>query len=496
MTIRTVEQYLQSLRDNRVVYCKGERVKDVTTHPIVKHGLRGPVGDFTVSLDPRYKDLITTKDDKGEPISFYFKPPLNVDDLMRRREITQTVMRMNGGGAKFAGIDALHAVTAASRRMDADMGTSYAKRVEAFRDLCFKTDPAVCNAMTDVKGDRSLRPSKQQQHKDYYVRIVDETKNGIVVRGAKAHISVAPYSNEMLVLPGRNMTEDDKDYAVAFAIPPNTKGISMIMPSPELIEEGGFLEHPFYSWFLANDCIVIFDDVFVPNERVFMKREYLYAGAFTYMFANFHRLTADSYKPIECETLVGAAYLMAEYNGLLKASHIIEKLAWLMWYAETITGLGLASVQNCIYDKVAQMAYPNPMFSNAAKFFFADNYHQALKHVQDIGGGILVTCPSSEDFLSPQTHDFLEKYLGGKAGIPTENRIKIIKLIRDLSGPFHMVTTIHAEGSLLAQKNSFYALGEWERYKTAAKKYAGIPMEEEEMHPSYRGLPDYRHLEI
>lgn len=496
MTIRTVEQYKQSLRDNRVVYFKGKRVKDVTEHPYVKRGLKGPIGDFSASLDPRFSDLITTKDEKGEPISFYFKPPQNVDDLMRRRKITQTVMRMNGGGVKFAGIDALHAVTAASRRMDADMGTSYAKRVEAFRDYCFKTDPAVCNAMTDVKGDRSVRPSMQQPHQDYYLRIVDETKNGIVVRGAKAHISLAPYANEMLVLPCRNMTAEDKDYAVAFAIPPNTKGISMIMPAPELGEVDNFFEFPFTSWYVPSDVIVVFDDVFVPNERIFMKGEYLYAGAFTYMFANFHRLTADSYKPIEAETLVGAAALMAEYNGLERIPHIREKLAWLMWYAETIDGLGLASVQNCIYDQIAKMAYPNPMYSNAAKFFFADNYHQALKLVQDIGGGILVTCPSSEDFLNPETHDVLEKYLGGKAGIPTEHRIRMIKLIKDLSGAFHSVTTIHAEGSLSAQKGSFYALGEWERYKTAARRYAGIPMEEQDMHPVYRGLPDYRYIDV
>ena len=167
-------------------------------------------------------------------------------------------------------------------------------------------------------------------------------------------------------------------------------------------------------------------------------------------------------------------------------------------YCEKIkrAGYKFAIAQNCVIDPETGFAYPNILYSNVAKFFFAENYHQATKLVQDIAGGIVVTCPSREDFLNPETRDVLEKYLGGKAGIPTEDRIRAIKLVRELGSAFHAVSTLHAEGSLSAQKLSFYALGEWDRYKTAAKRFAGIPMKEEETHPLYRGLPNMRYLGI
>lgn len=492
MALKTVEQYKQSLKDGRVVYWKGQRIEDVTEHHYIKRGMGPCLNEYIMSQDPRYTDLLCDRDEKGELFSFVFKPARSVEDLLRRRKITQTLFRAGGGSARFTGIDALHAMTAASYRMDEAMGTSYSRQVEAFRDYCLKTDPTVVVAMTDPKGDRSLRPSKQQQHQDYYLRIVNQTKDGIVVRGAKAHISFAPFANEVLVMPCRNMpTEADKDYAVAFAIPVNTKGVSLIFPAPEPAEEDNPFDFPLSSAFASSDAIVVFDDVFIPIERVFMKGEWQYSGNFTYMFGNFHRLSADAYKAVELEILVGVAALMAEYNGLERASHILEKLSWLMWYAESTDGLGLAAAQNCLFDPSSGMAYPNPMLSNAAKFFFAENYHQAIKLVQDIAGGIVVTCPSREDFLNPETRDVLEKYLGGKAGVPTEDRIRAIKLVRELGSTFHAVSTLHAEGSLFAQKLSFYALGEWNRYKTAAKRAAGIPLKEEETHPLYQGLPNF-----
>jgi len=490
MAIRTPQQYIESLRDGRVVYCLGERIEDVTQHPILRICVNWMAMDYILQQDPRYQDLVTEKNEEGELVSFVFMAQRSVDDLLRLREIVKLWARVCYGkpsGAKFVGKDGLNAVTVVARRVDKQFGTNYADRVEAYRKYLQKTDASIALGMTDVKGDRSLRPSKQQPHQDYYVRIVKELSDGIVVRGAKAHISEAPLSNEILVLPCRAMREDDKDYAVSFAVPANAKGLTLISAEPE-VKEPNFFDHPISASVYLNDAMVIFDDVFIPKERVFLKGEWPFAGDIAYMFGNFHRLSAETYKAVELELVAGAAALMAEYNGVEKVSHIQDKLTWLVLYAEATEIMGRAACEHCVSEPDSDLVYPNPIHANIAKFFFADNWHQATKHIQDIAGGIVATAPSAKDYFNPELHEAIDKYLGGKAGVPTEHRLRLIKLIRDLTSAYEDVLTLHAEGSLAAQKLSIYTLADFKRYKAAAKRAARIKDGTE--HPLYN-LPEF-----
>jgi 4-hydroxybutyryl-CoA dehydratase/vinylacetyl-CoA-Delta-isomerase len=207
------------------------------------------------------------------------------------------------------------------------------------------------------------------------------------------------------------------------------------------------------------------------------------------MFANFHRLSAETYKDAELEIVTGAAALMAEYNGVAKADHIRDKLTWLVMFTEAIEIMGRAACEHCVSEVDSDLVYPNPMYANICKFYFADNWHEATKYLQDIAGGIVATCPSSKDYFNPETHDLLDKYLGGKAGIPTEHRIRLVKLIRDLTSCYEDVLTIHAEGSLAAQKLSIYMLADFERYKAAAKRAARI--EDGTKHHIFQFLPEF-----
>ena len=492
MAIRTAQQYVESLRDDRVVYFMGQRIKDVTQHPILRICANWMAMDYFLQQDPNYQGLVTEKNEDGELVAFVFMPQRSAGDLLRLREIVKLWARVCYGkppGAKFVGKDGLNAVTVVTQRIDRQFGTNYAERVEEYRKYLEKTDAAIVEAMTDVKGDRSLRPSQQKTHKDYYVRIVEERNDGIVVRGAKAHISGAPLSNEIIVLPTRAMREEDKDYAVSFAVPANAKGLTLISAEPEMKDAGNFFDYPIGASLYLNDAMVIFDDVFVPNERVFMKGEWPFAGQVAYMFGNFHRLSAETYKAVELELVTGAAALMAEYNGLERASHIQDKLTWLVLYTEATEVLGRAACEHCVSEPDSDLVYPNPMYANIAKFFFADNWHQATKYIQDIAGGIVATVPSAEDFMNPETHDMIDKYLGGKDGIPTEHRIRLIKLIRDLTSSYEDVLTIHAEGSLAAQKLSIYTLADFERYKAAAKRAARI--KDGTKHPIFSPLPEF-----
>jgi 4-hydroxybutyryl-CoA dehydratase/vinylacetyl-CoA-Delta-isomerase len=491
MAIRTPEQYLRSLNDGREIWFQGERARDLSQHPHIRTCAEIGAMDYALCQDPRYQDLLLEKDKDGEPYHFVFKPAESAKDLLRRREIIQLTARTcfgMPGGTKFTGIDGLNAITSVSRRMDRELGTSYGPRVEAYRQHLKKIDAAVAVAVTDVKGDRSLHPSKQKQHRDFYLRLVDERRDGIVVRGAKVHISWAPIVNEVIVVPCRAMREYDREYAVAFAVPPDTKGLKFIMSQPEVDDENDF-DSPLSAHIYTGEALVVFDDVFIPVDRVFLKGEWKYAANFAYMFANFHRVSADAYKFTENEILVGAAALMAEYNGLEKVPHIQDKLSWLAWYTETTEAIGRAACQDCVMDAESGLVYPNPVYSNAAKFFFADNYHQALKHLVDIAGGIVATVPPGKDFFNPQTRPYVEKYLAGKDGIPTEHRIRAIKLTRDLASMWIQLNTLHGEGSLAAQRMSIFNTADFSRYKAAAKRVAGI--DDGQQHPIFGKLPHF-----
>ncbi len=477
MALKTPQQYLETLNDGRLVYCDGKRIDDVTKHPILKITNDWVAMDYVMSNDPRYQDLLTDIDADGDRVAFALQPQRTREDLLRLREVVKLWARATFGkppGAKFVAKDGLNAITVVSRRVDKKYGTNYAANVEAYRKYLQKNDLAFAMGLTDVKGDRNLSPSQQVQHKDFYVRIVEERSDGIIVSGAKTHISQVAACNEVLVAPCHAMRQEDKAYAVAFAIPVNTKGITMISAEPEVAEGYDLFDHPIAGSVYINDALIVFENVFIPNDRIFLSGEWEFAGQIAYMFANFHRLSAETYKAVELELVTGAAVLMAEYNGIEKKAHIREKLTWLTMYTEMIEIIGKAAVEHCIKEEDSDLVFPNPMIANICKYQFADNWHTATKYVQDIAGGIVATAPSAKDFHNPETHGLMEKYFAGKAGIPTEDRLRMVKLVRDLTSSYEDVLTIHAEGSLEAQKLSILQLADFDRYKAAAMRAAQI----------------------
>lgn len=492
MAIRTPKEYVESLKDGRRIYIDGQLYNDVTKHPVLRRALQRGLIDYVMCQDPRYQKLMIERDANGEPYHFAFKPPETAADLVRRQDIQWLQSRIQAGassGAKFVGIDALHSVTASSRMIDKQLGEhKYVERIESFRDECKRIDAALAGGVTAVKGDRKLRPSKQKQHKDFYVRVVDESNDGIWVTGCLAHISHATYVNYIIVVPCRAMPEEDKDYAVAFAVSPAAEGVTLIHPHREHVEWGDYFEYPRSAYLMGSDCMVVFDNVFIPWERVFLCKEWRFAPLVTYQFANFHRLSGLSNKVGTLLVEVGAALLMAEYNGLENDPIIRDKLSWLVWYAESVTALCRAAASNPITDPTTGWLYPDRMMTNCAKFLGADLHHQAIKLIQDIAGGIVATIPSVKDYLNPATHDMLEKYLAGEDGVPTEYRIRAIKLVKEIGSGDGQIGAIHAEGSLAAQKLTFLQIADLNKYKSAAKRACGI--DDGTLDPEWAELPE------
>ncbi|MGE5594505.1 MAG: 4-hydroxyphenylacetate 3-hydroxylase C-terminal domain-containing protein, partial [Hyphomicrobiales bacterium] len=313
-------------------------------------------------------------------------------------------------------------------------------------------------------------------HPDYYTHIVERRNDGIVVRGAKIHTSCTTNTNELIVLPTRAMSETDADYAVAFAVPVNTPGVKLVA-SPY----GGSPKNEFDAPLSADrkmmETITIFDDVFVPWERVFLAGEHDFAASIALGFVEYHRFTAVSYKLPLVDALIGSALLMADLNGISRAAHVREKLTWLISYAETLRALTEMAALRGAPDEQGIYA-PDPLTTNMAKYHFAHNYHEALQHVQDIAGGMLVTGPGVEDFANEDTAALLRKYLGGRAGVDGEVRTRAMNMVSDLTtgdfGGYHAVLAIHAEGSLEAEKLMISRAYNAKRTLDYAKKLAGI----------------------
>jgi len=476
MGLRTADQYKASLRDGRAVYFRGEKVPDVTTHPVIGIAVEHAALDYRMADDAKYRELAVIKEG-GDEYSRYYHVPKNGDDLLKRSNLIAASTREGATLVvliKEIGTDALLALQILGAKMAAGGHPKYRERIQKFYRHCRDNDLAVAVAQTDTKGDRSLPPT-QQEHPDYYVRVVEERPDGIVVRGAKVHTSVSTNTNEVIVLPTRAMRAEDKAYAVAFAVPMNTPGLKMIA-SPHGGSKKNAFEHPISARHKMMETLTVFDDVFVPKERVFLNGEIDFAGLLALTFVRFHRFTAVSYKLPLLELMAGAGFAIAEANGISRAGHVREKLTHLAAYHTTVRGLIEHAARTCTIEE--GIAVPNTLLTNVAKYHFAHNYHQAVQIVQDLAGGLLVTAPAEEDLKSEATREYVLRYMGGAKGFYAEKRLRLLNLISDLTssdfGGYQEVLAVHAEGGFEAEKLQAYREYDFKTVAAYARKLAGV----------------------
>jgi 4-hydroxybutyryl-CoA dehydratase / vinylacetyl-CoA-Delta-isomerase len=479
--LRTPEQYRASLRDGRAVYFKGRLVPDVTLHPTISVAVNHACIDYSMAEDPAYRDLATVAGDGTTgAYSRYYHLPASPEDLLRRSELIETATALGNTLVvliKEIGTDALFALHVVASKMDSSLGTSYLPRVRAFYEHCRDEDLALAVAQTDPKGDRAKGPSEQSRP-EAYLRIVEQHPDGIVVRGAKVHTSVSTNANELIVLPTRAMTAADADYAVAFAVPVNTPGLKLLASAFGAHDEPrSEFDFPITARHKMMETLTVFDDVFVPTERVFLCREWQYAGPLALSFVEFHRFTAISYKLPLVDALVGAGQILADYNGIGRAAHVRDKLIRLISYAETLRALTHHAATKARTANLG-IAVPDALTVNMAKYHFAENYHAAVRLLQDIAGGLPVTGPSIEDVESEETGRYVERYLGGREGVTTQQRLRAMNFVKDLAasdyGGYQEVLAVHAEGSLEAEKLMIARSYNSERTVKLVERMAGL----------------------
>jgi len=442
---RKVSDYISSLKDGRVIYYRGERVLSIADHPVLNIAVRHLSKLYEMS-DRIYQDK------ELGTMSKYFKIPRGSEDLLERhRMIYNHTHACNGifNIGQAVGTDALFALMIASRKIDAKYGTKYYSRVMDYYRYVVKEDLTIALAQTDVKGDRSKRPHEQKDP-DLYLRVVDVKDNGIVVRGAKAHTTAAAIADELIVIPTRAMTQRDADYSIAFAVPVNTKGIKMIVRPIDEVEGNRSAVLSVRDYEL--ETLTIFDDVFVPWERVFMFKEYEFAGYLANLFATFHRFTALSYRSATADLYLGVASLMAKANGVADASHIKERIVDMIMWKEIMRMGAISSATMPIIEE--DIAIPNPIYTNIAKLYSNASFSKVIEDLIEIAGRKQSTMPSEED-LRGELRDIIAKYLAG--AVDGWERIKILRIAKELAGSSSFVgymlpLMIHAEGSMAASK--------------------------------------------
>ena len=471
MGLRTSEQYLRGLRDDREVYYRGERVSSVPDHPELGVAARHAAIDFQLAEDPASREIAVYREQEEE-YSAYFRFPHGVKDLQVRSQLIEAGTTRGGTLVlliKEIGTDAMFTLKRVLTRFKEDAGL---KRLEAFWRTCRERDLALAVAQTDVKGDRSKRPSEQTDP-DLYVRVVEKRGDGIVLRGAKIHTSCAPYVDEIIVLPSRSMASGDEPWSVACVVPPATKGLRFYASDFLHGTEDAFTR-PISTGHKMIETLTVFDDVFVPWDRVFFCERPDVASAAALTFVEFHRFTAVSYKLPLLDALVGGGIAIAKANGTEKAGHVREKITWLAGYAETVRGLVELAAQRCeVEDGIAR---PHVFTTNLAKWTFARDFHKAIETVQDLAGGLLVTGPSGLDWASSEIRPVLDKYLRG--AWPSDRRMAVLNLISELTtrlyGGYQEVLTVHAEGSIEAEKMAMLRAYDPKRALGLAMHLAGL----------------------
>lgn len=488
--LMTKEQYIESLRQMKTrVYMFGEQVENWVDHPIIRPSIECVGMTYELASDPEYADLCTAKSSyTGETVNRFTHLHQSTDDLIKKVKMLRLLGQKTASCfQRCVGMDAFNAMFSTTYELDKKHGTNYHENFNNFLKMVQENDYVVDGAMTDPKGDRGLAPSAQKDP-DLFLHIVERREDGIVVKGAKAHQTGCVNSHWHIVMPTQAMREDDADYAVAFATPTDAEGIYMIYGRQSCdtrkLEDGADVDLG-NAVFGGQEALVVFDNVFIPNEYVFMAGEYDFSNMIVERFAGYHRQSYGGCKVGVGDVLIGAAALAAEYNGAQKASHVKDKLIEMVHLNETLYCCGIA----CSAEGQATEAgnyQIDLLLANVCKQNVTRFPYDITRLAEDIAGGLMVTMPAESDFNSDlvvgkegeTVGEICNKYFVGSPACTTEERMRVLRLIENMclgtAAVGYRTESLHGAGSPQAQRIMIARQGNLEAKKALAKNIAGI----------------------
>jgi 4-hydroxybutyryl-CoA dehydratase/vinylacetyl-CoA-Delta-isomerase len=484
MSIRTGQDYIQSLRGrNLKVYLFGELVKDPVEHPMIRPSINAVAGTY---------DLAAKEEELAAPISKISGKRVNrflhiaesATDLVLQNKMQRKLGQLTGTCfQRCVGMDALNSLHSVTFEIDEKHHTDYHKRLLEFIKKMQEENLVIGGAMTDVKGDRGKAPHEQVDP-DMFVHVVKRTDEGVYVTGAKAHQTGCINSHWFIIMPTIRLTEKDKEYAIVGAIPVDAPGITYIYGRQSCdtrsMEEGDI--DAGNAQFAGQEAMIILDNVFIPNEKIFMNGEVEFAAPIIERFTCYHR------RSYVCKTglgdvLIGASAAIADYNGIPDVSHIREKLVEMTHLNESIYAAGIASSYQA-HEMKSGVWMNDDMLANVCKHNVTRFPYEISRLAQDIAGGIVVTMPSEKDFRNPVTGPLLKKYLAGRKGVDVENRMRILRLIENMTlgrnAVGYLTESMHGAGSPQAQRIQIARQMQLGYKKNLAKNLAGVKGDNEE----------------
>ena len=481
MALMTGEQYIESIRKMKMnVYMFGKKVDCPVDDPILRPSLNSVRMTYDLAQMPEYEDLMTVISPyTGKRINRFTHIHQSTGDLIKKVKMQRLLGQKTAACfQRCVGMDAFNAVFSTTFETDKAHGTHYHENFKKFMMYVQDNDLTVDGAMTDPKGDRSKAPHAQEDP-DLFLHIVERRADGIVVRGAKAHQTGVLNSHEVIVMPTISMGPEDSDYAVSFAVPMDTPGITMIIgrQSCDTRKMEGSEMDVGNSEFGGVEALTIFDNVFVPNDRIFLCGESEFAGMMVERFAGYHRQSYGGCKVGVGDVLIGAAAVAADYNGAAKASHIKDKLIEMTHLNETLYCCGIAcSAEGHPTESGNYMI--DLLLANVCKQNVTRFPYEIVRLAEDIAGGLMVTAPGEADFRDEKLGPVIDKYLRGVSTVSTENRLRILRLIENLSlgtaAVGYRTESMHGAGSPQAQRIMIARQGNLAMKKELAKNLAHI----------------------
>jgi 4-hydroxybutyryl-CoA dehydratase/vinylacetyl-CoA-Delta-isomerase len=477
-TIRTGAEYIDSLRGrNLSVYLLGEKVVEPVDHPVIRPSVNAVAATYDLACShPELASVISPF--TGEPVSRFLNICADAEDLVLQNKMQRRLGQLTGTCfQRCVGMDAFNALYSVTYEIDERHGTPYHLRLRAFLTEMHRGNLVVGGAMTDAKGDRSLAPH-QQFDPDMFVHVTRRTPAGVYLTGAKAHQTGCVNSHWMIVMPTMRMSAEDAAYAVVGAVPVDAPGITYVYGRQSCdtrSAEDGTIDAG-NARYAGQEAMVIFDDVFIPNERVFMDGETDFAAMLVERFTTYHRRSYVCKSGVG-DVLIGAAAQAAEYNGIDRASHIKDKLVEMTHLNETIYGTGIAaSYQGRPTRSGAWIC--DDMLANVCKHHVTRLPYELGRLAQDIAGGLVATMPSEADLNHAEIGGLLRKYLRGRADVPTEARLRVIRLIENMTlgrnAVGYLTESLHGAGSPQAQRIQIARTMQLEYKKRLARVLAGL----------------------
>lgn len=431
---------------------------------------------YDAAADPELKDLFTTTcPETGKSISRFCALCRSTDDLLKKQQMIRAGARLSGFCIqRCMGTDTMNALSVTTREIDDARGTEYHDRFRAFLKDYQEKDQIAAAVMTDAKGDRSKRPHEQADP-DLHVRVVSQNRDGIIVRGAKADITMASYCDELVVFPTRTLTRDETQWAVTFAIPADWDNVHIINRATAPRRRKRL--HAPLNTYGSSDAMVVFDDAFIPWERVFMCGEHEFAGTMALTFSQCHRHSYCGCKPAVDDIIMGLIALAAEYYGVEGKAHIKEKLCHLAGTAELIYAAGIAGAVNA-KTSASGTCVPDAIYSNVGRRLAGESTYQAWGMMADVAGGFPVTMPFEEDYFDPKTGPWLEKYTKRNPKVPVEKIHRLQRTISDYLASswagVWQVAAVHGGGSPAMEDVAIASQYDFEARKRIVKRLAGI----------------------